>query len=178
MTTTRTHLVIINSARGSIESDIEEFFSLILSAGAAINDITYVDSQRFYRRSLIGSGKIQEIKEQVVTKCSDLVVFNHPLTPSQERNLEQAISCRVIDRTRLILDIFAQRAVTKTGKLQVELAQLNHLSTRLVRGWMHLERQKGGIGLRGPGETQLETDRRLIQQRIKSIKKRLMKIKK
>jgi GTP-binding protein HflX len=98
------------------------------------------------------------------------------LTPSQERNLEQAISCRVIDRTRLILDIFAQRAVTKTGKLQVELAQLNHLSTRLVRGWMHLERQKGGIGLRGPGETQLETDRRLIQQRIKSIKKRLTSI--
>ena len=125
---------------------------------------------------MIGAGKIQEIKEQVVTKCSDLVVFNHPLTPSQERNLEQAISCRVIDRTRLILDIFAQRAVTKTGKLQVELAQLNHLSTRLVRGWMHLERQKGGIGLRGPGETQLETDRRLIQQRIKSIKKRLTSI--
>ncbi len=173
---TRAHLVIINSAKGSIESDVEEFISLILSAGAAINGITYVDSQRFYRRSLIGSGKIQEIKEQVVTKCSDLVVFNHPLTPSQERNLEQAISCRVIDRTRLILDIFAQRAVTKTGKLQVELAQLNHLSTRLVRGWMHLERQKGGIGLRGPGETQLETDRRLIQQRIKSIKKRLNNI--
>ena len=173
---TRAHLVIINSAKGSIESDVEEFISLILSAGAAINGITYVDSQRFYRRSLIGSGKIQEIKEQVVTKCSDLVVFNHPLTPSQERNLEQAISCRVIDRTRLILDIFAQRAVTKTGKLQVELAQLNHLSTRLIRGWMHLERQKGGIGLRGPGETQLETDRRLIQQRIKSIKKRLSNI--
>ena len=173
---TRAHLVIINSAKGSIESDVEEFISLILSAGAAINGITYVDSQRFYRRSLIGSGKIQEIKEEVVAKCSDLVVFNHPLTPSQERNLEQAISCRVIDRTRLILDIFAQRAVTKTGKLQVELAQLNHLSTRLVRGWMHLERQKGGIGLRGPGETQLETDRRLIQQRIKSIKKRLTSI--
>ena len=173
---TRAHLVIINSAKGSIKSDVEEFISLILSAGAAINGITYVDSQRFYRRSLIGSGKIQEIKEQVVTKCSDLVVFNHPLTPSQERNLEQAISCRVIDRTRLILDIFAQRAVTKTGKLQVELAQLNHLSTRLIRGWMHLERQKGGIGLRGPGETQLETDRRLIQQRIKSIKKRLTSI--
>ena len=173
---TRAHLVIINSAKGSIESDVEEFISLILSAGAAINGITYVDSQRFYRRSLIGSGKIQEIKEQVVTKCSDLVVFNHTLTPSQERNLEQAISCRVIDRTRLILDIFAQRAVTKTGKLQVELAQLNHLSTRLIRGWMHLERQKGGIGLRGPGETQLETDRRLIQQRIKSIKKKLTSI--
>ena len=173
---TRAHLVIINSAKGSIESDVEEFISLMLSAVAAINGITYVDSQRFYRRSLIGSGKIQEIKEQVVTKCSDLVVFDLPLTPSQERNLEQAINCRVIDRTRLILDIFAQRAVTKTGKLQVELAQLNHLSTRLVRGWMHLERQKGGIGLRGPGETQLETDRRLIQQRIKSIKKRLTSI--
>ena len=174
--TTRTHLVIINSAKGSIESDIEEFISLALSAGAAINDITYVDSRQFYRRSLIGAGKIQEITKQVATKCSDLVVFNHSLTPSQERNLEQAISCRVIDRTRLILDIFAQRAVTKTGKLQVELAQLNHLSTRLIRGWMHLERQKGGIGLRGPGETQLETDRRLIQKRIKSIKKRLKSI--
>lgn len=132
--TTRAHLVIINSAKGSIESDSEEFFSLVLSAGAAINDITYVDSRRFYRRSLIGAGKIQEITKKVATKCSDLVVFNHSLTPSQERNLEQAISCRVIDRTRLILDIFAQRAVTKTGKLQVELAQLNHLSTRLIRG--------------------------------------------
>jgi len=173
---TKAHLAIINSRRGLIEYDVEEFISLILSAGATINEITYVDTQRFYRRSLIGSGKIQEIKDQVANKCSNLVVFNYPLNPSQERNLEQAIGCRVIDRTRLILDIFAQRAVTKTGKLQVELAQLNHLSTRLIRGWKHLERQKGGIGLRGPGEKQLETDRRLIQQRIKSIKKRLTNI--
>ena len=111
---TKAHLVIINSAKGSIESDVEEFISLILSAGAAINGITYVDSQRVYRRSLIGSGKIQEIKEPVVTKCSDLVVFNLPLTPSQERNLEQTINCRVIDRPRLIMNIFAQREVAKT----------------------------------------------------------------
>jgi GTP-binding protein HflX len=104
------------------------------------------------------------------------VIFNHSLSPSQERNLERALSCRVLDRTGLILDIFAQRARTHEGKLQVELAQLRHMSTRLVRGWTHLERQKGGIGLRGPGETQLETDRRLLRARIKSIGARLEKV--
>ena len=170
----KVHLVIVNSAKGSIESDNEEFISLVLSAGAVINEITYIYARRFFRRSLIGKGKIREITQQIIVKDSDLVIFNHSLTASQERNLELDFNCRVIDRTRLILDIFAQRAVTNAGKLQVELAQLNHLSTRLIRGWTHLERQKGGIGLRGPGETQLETDRRLIQDRIKSIQKKLI----
>jgi len=170
----KVHLVIVNSAKGSIESDNEEFISLVLSAGAVINEITYIYARRFFRRSLIGKGKIREIAQQIIVKDSDLVIFNNSLTASQERNLELDFDCRVIDRTRLILDIFAQRAVTNAGKLQVELAQLNHLSTRLIRGWTHLERQKGGIGLRGPGETQLETDRRLIQYRIKSIQKKLI----
>ena len=170
----KVHLVIVNSAKGSIESDNEEFISLVLSAGAVINEITYIYARRFFRRSLIGKGKIREITQQIIVKDSDLVIFNNSLTASQERNLELDFDCRVIDRTRLILDIFAQRAVTNAGKLQVELAQLNHLSTRLIRGWTHLERQKGGIGLRGPGETQLETDRRLIQYRIKSIQKKLI----
>ena len=170
----KVHLVIVNSAKGSIESDNEEFISLVLSAGAVINEITYFYARRFFRRSLIGKGKIREIAQQIIIKDSDLVIFNNSLTASQERNLELDFNCRVIDRTRLILDIFAQRAVTNAGKLQVELAQLNHLSTRLIRGWTHLERQKGGIGLRGPGETQLETDRRLIQDRIKSIQKKLI----
>ena len=170
----KVHLVIVNSAKGSIESDNEEFISLVLSAGAVINEITYIYARRFFRRSLIGKGKIREIAQQIIVKDSDLVIFNNSLTASQERNLELDFNCRVIDRTRLILDIFAQRAVTNAGKLQVELAQLNHLSTRLIRGWTHLERQKGGIGLRGPGETQLETDRRLIQYRIKSIQKKLI----
>ncbi len=169
----KVHLVIVNSAKGSIESDNEEFISLVLSAGAVINEITYIYARRFFRRSLIGKGKIREIAQQIIVKDSNLVIFNNSLTASQERNLELDLNCRVIDRTRLILDIFAQRAVTNAGKLQVELAQLNHLSTRLIRGWTHLERQKGGIGLRGPGETQLETDRRLIQYRIKSIQKKL-----
>ncbi len=170
----KVHLVIVNSAKGSIESDNEEFISLVLSAGAVINEITYIYARRFFRRSLIGKGKIREIAQQIIVKDSNLVIFNNSLTASQERNLELDLNCRVIDRTRLILDIFAQRAVTNAGKLQVELAQLNHLSTRLIRGWTHLERQKGGIGLRGPGETQLETDRRLIQYRIKSIQKKLI----
>src|SRR5690606_14295218 len=115
---------------------------------------------------LIGSGKVEELRDLVREGEVELVIFNHTLTPSQERNLERALECRVLDRTGLILDIFAQRARTHEGKLQVELAQLEHMSTRLVRGWTHLERQKGGIGLRGPGETQLETDRRLLRVRI------------
>ena len=123
----------------------------------------------------ITKGKAERIKDFVNESESDLVIFNHELTPSQERNLENIFKARVLDRTGLILDIFAERASSHIGKLQVELAQLTHLSTRLVRGWSHLERQKGGIGLRGPGETQLETDRRLINQRIKNIKNRLDK---
>src|SRR5690606_38812532 len=132
----------------------------------------YQPSPRF----LIGSGKVDELRALVKAGEGDLVIFNHVLTPSQERNLERELECRVIDRTGLILDIFAQRARTHEGKLQVELAQLRHIATRLVRGWTHLERQKGGIGLRGPGETQLETDRRLIRGRIQNILARLDKV--
>ena len=128
------------------------------------------------RKTFIGKGKLEEVAEQVVAQEIDVVLFNHSLTPSQERNLEQQLQCRVLDRTGLILDIFAQRAQSFEGKLQVELAQLKHLSTRLVRGWTHLERQKGGIGLRGPGETQLETDRRLLGKRIKYLNNRLAKV--
>jgi len=121
---------------------------------------------------------VEEIRTQVEQQKAEVVLFNHALSPSQERNLESELKCRVLDRTGLILDIFAQRARTHEGKLQVELAQLQHMSTRLVRGWTHLERQKGGIGLRGPGETQLESDRRLLRARIKAISKRLDKVRK
>ncbi|MBF08615.1 MAG: GTPase HflX [Cobetia sp.] len=127
-------------------------------------------------RTFIGEGKLEEVQEALAVHEAELVIFNHSLSPSQQRNLEATLKCRVIDRTGLILDIFAQRARTHEGKLQVELAQLEYMSTRLVRGWTHLERQKGGIGLRGPGETQLETDRRLLRARIKSIHKRLEKV--
>lgn len=124
----------------------------------------------------IGTGKLEELKSCVRQYDADAVLFNHALTPSQERNLETALGVRTVDRNGLILDIFAQRAQSFEGKLQVELAQLQHLSTRLVRGWTHLERQKGGIGLRGPGETQLETDRRLLNLRMKQIRKRLERV--
>ena len=127
-------------------------------------------------RYCIGSGKLAELAEAVRSYEAQLVLFDHALTPSQERNLERALNVRVVDRAALILDIFAQRAQSFEGKLQVELAQLRHLSTRLVRGWTHLERQKGGIGLRGPGETQLETDKRLIANKIRQIRKRLDKV--
>ena len=129
-------------------------------------------------RTFVGSGKLEEIRDEVTLHEAEVVMFNHVLSPSQERNLEKELQCRVLDRTGLILDIFAQRARTHEGKLQVELAQLQHVSTRLVRGWTHLERQKGGLGLRGPGETQLETDRRLLRVRIKSITARLEKVRK
>jgi len=128
------------------------------------------------KATFVGRGKADEIKEFVEANGIELVILNHTVSPIQERNLDKHVCCRVLDRTGLILDIFAQRARTREGKLQVELAQLKHISTRLVRGWTHLERQKGGIGLRGPGETQLETDRRLIGQRIKSLHKRLEKV--
>jgi GTP-binding protein HflX len=124
-------------------------------------------------KTFAGKGKVQEISALLAATEADLVIFNHELSPAQERNLERALNCRVIDRTSLILDIFALRAQSAEGKLQVELAQLEHLSTRLVRGWTHLERQRGGIGLRGPGETQLETDRRLLGNRVKTLKERL-----
>ena len=169
------HMDIYDEAH---RENLSEFKELVLSSGAEIMTITTTSRQKADPRYFIGSGKAKEIAELVKAHEADLVLFNHQLAASQERNLERLIECRVLDRTGLILDIFAQRARSFEGKLQVELAQLKHLSTRLVRGWTHLERQKGGIGLRGPGETQLETDRRLLNARIKQINKRLEKVKK
>ncbi|MET1256637.1 ribosome rescue GTPase HflX [Aliikangiella maris] len=160
------------------KEDKDEFVDLAVSAGLQVKDIIGGSRNSPHPRYFIGTGKADEIAQQVKDKQADVVLFNHTLSPAQERNLEKLVECRVIDRTGLILDIFAQRAQSHEGKLQVELAQLNHLSTRLVRGWTHLERQKGGIGLRGPGETQLETDRRLLRERIKTIQKRLEKVEK
>ncbi|MFL0810397.1 MAG: GTPase HflX [Agarilytica sp.] len=159
-------------------NDPREFEDLALSAGADPTDFLFGRRNAPDPKYFIGSGKLEELIELVVGHGAELVIFNHDLSPSQERNLEEELQCRVLDRTGLILDIFAQRARTHEGKLQVELAQLQHMSTRLIRGWTHLERQKGGIGLRGPGETQLETDRRLLRGRIKSINKRLDKVRK
>ena len=149
---------------------------MTLSAGTVISGITYVNIKKFNRNTLIGKGKLQLIKEDLEAVDIDLIIFNKDLIASQERNLEKILKYPVIDRSRLILEIFARRAQTNSGKLQVELAQLKHLSTRLIRGWTHLERQKGGIGLRGPGEKQLETDRRLLQARIRFIELKLKKI--
>ncbi|GGX95169.1 GTPase HflX [Litchfieldella qijiaojingensis] len=156
--------------------DPGEFLELVRSAGAEPATLLQGSRHRPDPRTFIGSGKLEELQELLAVHHAELVIFNHALSPSQERNLERALKCRVLDRTGLILDIFAQRARTHEGKLQVELAQLEYMSTRLVRGWTHLERQKGGIGLRGPGETQLETDRRLLRGHIKSIHKRLDKV--
>ncbi len=156
--------------------DPGEFLELVRSAGAEPATLLSGSRHRPDSRTFIGSGKVEELREALGVHGAELVIFNHALSPSQERNLEQVLKCRVLDRTGLILDIFAQRARTHEGKLQVELAQLEYMSTRLVRGWTHLERQKGGIGLRGPGETQLETDRRLLRARIKAIHKRLEKV--
>ncbi len=156
--------------------DLGEFELLAESAGA--NQLALVTGSRSRpdAKYFVGSGKVQEIAELVREHDADIVLFNHSLSPSQERNIERVVQCRVLDRTGLILDIFAQRARTYEGKLQVELAQLNHLSTRLVRGWTHLERQRGGIGLRGPGETQLETDRRLLRTRVNQLNNRIEKV--
>ncbi len=156
--------------------DLNEFELLADSAGADRLALVTGSRSRPDAKYFVGSGKAQEIAELVREHDADIVLFNHNLSPSQERNIEALVQCRVLDRTGLILDIFAQRARTYEGKLQVELAQLNHLSTRLVRGWTHLERQKGGIGLRGPGETQLETDRRLLQVRVTQLKTKLEKV--
>ncbi|MEM7017621.1 MAG: ribosome rescue GTPase HflX [Pseudomonadota bacterium] len=155
---------------------LEEFVDLVSAAG--VEPVVTVTGQRRIPDPgyFIGRGKLDEISAQRRETDADVVIFNHSLSPAQERNIERALQCRVVDRTGLILDIFAQRARSFEGKLQVELAQLRHLSTRLVRGWTHLERQKGGIGLRGPGETQLETDRRLLGKRIEQIKRRLEKV--
>ncbi|MDB9747223.1 GTPase HflX [Gammaproteobacteria bacterium] len=158
-----------------LENIYEEFYELVISAGAEIVEKSISKQKTPSVSHFIGKGKLDEIKHLVETSCAELVIVNHQLSASQARNLELQLKVRVIDKTELILDIFASRATTHIGKLQVELAQLNHLSTRLIRGWTHLERQKGGIGLRGPGETQLETDRRLIGHRIKRLKSRLDK---
>ena len=158
------------------QDDSLEFHELALAAGA--QPAAFIIGSRLQPepKFFVGSGKAEEIRQAVTTYNAELVLFNHALSPAQERNLEKLFQCRVLDRTGLILDIFAQRARTFEGKLQVELAQLQHISTRLVRGWTHLERQRGGIGLRGPGETQLETDRRLVRHRIKTISQRLEKV--
>lgn len=165
----------------SIESDKEredpvEFEELALSAGAMPVEFISGARKQPSPNYFVGSGKLEEIASAVRAHKAQVVLFNHALSPSQERNLEKELHCRVLDRTGLILDIFAQRARSHEGKLQVELAQLQHLSTRLKRGWTHLDRQKGGIGLRGAGETQLELDQRMIGQRIKSIRKSLAKV--
>ncbi len=172
----RALLVHVTLTQFSEQASLTEFAELVRSAGATI--IGQITGTRRLPdpKSFIGSGKVEEIARFVADEAIDLVLFNHTLSPAQERNLEREFKCRVLDRTGLILDIFAQRARSFEGKLQVELAQLKHLSTRLVRGWTHLERQKGGIGLRGPGETQLETDRRLLAERIKHIHRRLEKV--
>ena len=172
----RAILVHLDGQNSEAREDPQEFQELALSAGAETVAFFSIPSNRLTAKYLIGSGKVEELRDQVKACEADLVIFNHVLTPSQERNLERAFECRVLDRTGLILDIFAQRARTHEGKLQVELAQLDHMSTRLVRGWTHLERQKGGIGLRGPGETQLETDRRLLRVRIRQIRQKLEKV--
>lgn len=156
--------------------DSNEFVQLVTSAGG--DPVAFITGSRKRpdARLFVGTGKLEEIREALIANEGELVLFNHSLSPSQERNIERELQCRVLDRTGLILDIFAQRAHTHEGKLQVELAQLQHMSTRLVRGWTHLERQKGGIGLRGPGESQLETDRRLLRARITAIQSRLQKV--
>ena len=155
---------------------LDEFQELSRSAGVEISAVITAPRDRPDARFFLGSGKIDEVADQVTATGADLVLVSRPLSAIQERNIEKKCQCRVLDRTTLILDIFAQRARSHEGKLQVELAQLRHLSTRLVRGWTHLERQKGGIGLRGPGETQLETDRRLVGQRIGYLKGRLDRV--
>ena len=172
----RAVLVHVIFPSGTNSEDLQEFTELVCSAGAS--PVATITGTRAAPdpRLFVGQGKAEEIHAAVTRHHADIVIFNHALSPSQERNLERLFSCRVVARTGLILDIFAQRARSFEGKLQVELAQLRHLSTRLVRGWTHLERQKGGIGLRGPGETQLESDRRLLNARIKMINKRLDKV--
>lgn len=172
----RAILVHLEGSNPEAAEDPQEFQDLALSAGADMVALVTVSRHMPTAKFLIGSGKVEELRDLVRESEAELVIFNHTLTPSQERNLERVFECRVLDRTGLILDIFAQRARTHEGKLQVELAQLDHMSTRLVRGWTHLERQKGGIGLRGPGETQLETDRRLLRVRIRQIKQKLEKV--
>lgn len=172
----RALLVQIAFPEIQFEKTLAEFHALAESAGADIIDVIVGSKQLPDPKYFIGSGKAEEVRQAVVASDIQVVLVNHQLSPSQARNLERLINCRVVDRTGLILDIFAKRARTAEGMLQVELAQLEHLMTRLIRGWTHLERQKGGIGLRGPGETQLETDRRIVRQKIKVIENRLNRV--
>jgi GTP-binding protein HflX len=172
----RAVLVGVDFGKGEFAASLEELVLLAKSAGAEpvatiIGRRSSPDAALF-----IGSGKADEVAHAVTAHKLDIVIFNHALSPAQQRNLERHLKVRVVDRTSLILDIFAQRAQSHEGKVQVELAQLQHLATRLIRGWTHLERQKGGIGLRGPGETQLETDRRLLGDRVKALRSRLDKL--
>ena len=155
---------------------LEEIQQLTESAGVSVRAVIRGKRARPDSALYAGKGRVEEIAQSLAANKAGLVIFNHELSPAQERNLEKILDCRVVDRVSLILDIFAQRARSHEGKLQVELAQLEHLSTRLVRGWTHLERQKGGIGLRGPGETQLETDRQLLGKRVKMLKEKLAKV--
>lgn len=174
--TPRALLVSVDFGRSDAAASLDELTLLVKSAGAEPCVVVTGKRQSPDATTFIGSGKVDEIAADVANESIDVVVFDHALSPAQQRNLERRLQVNVVDRTALILDIFAQRAKTHEGKVQVELAQLSHLATRLVRGWTHLERQKGGIGLRGPGETQLETDRRLIGERVKALKVKLEKL--
>ncbi|WP_241607318.1 ribosome rescue GTPase HflX [Rosenbergiella australiborealis] len=171
-------LVHIWFSQDKESEDLQEFETLVSSAGVETLQVITGSRKSPHPKYFVGEGKAEEIAQAVKATGASVVIFDHALSPAQERNVERLCECRVIDRTGLILDIFAQRARTHEGKLQVELAQLRHLATRLVRGWTHLERQKGGIGLRGPGETQLETDRRLLRNRITLILSRLQRVEK
>lgn len=169
-------LVSLDFGNTDYAESLDELVQLAESAGVQVSAVVEGKRSRPDAAFFAGSGKVDEIAD-VLRECgAGMVIFNHELSAGQQRNLEQRLQSRVIDRTTLILDIFAQRARSHEGKLQVELAQLEHLATRLVRGWTHLERQKGGIGLRGPGETQLETDRRLLGKRVKLLKEKLVKL--
>ena len=172
----RTALVGVDFGKGDFAASLDELFLLAKSAGA--QPVVTITGRRASPDAalFVGSGKADEIANAARDEALELVIFNHALSPAQQRNLERHLKVRVVDRTSLILDIFAQRAQSHEGKVQVELAQLQHLATRLVRGWTHLERQKGGIGLRGPGETQLETDRRLLGERVKALRAKLDKL--
>jgi GTP-binding protein HflX len=172
----RAALVGIDFGKGDFEASLSELSLLAKSAGA--DPVTTVIGKRASPDAafFVGSGKADEIARSATECEADIIIFNHALSPAQQRNLERHLKIRIVDRTSLILDIFAQRAKSHEGKIQVELAQLQHLATRLIRGWTHLERQKGGIGLRGPGETQLETDRRLLGDRVKALRTKLDKL--
>ena len=169
-------MVQLDFGEGDMAERLEEVHLLVESAGANVCADVVGKRRSPDPATFAGKGKVEEVAAEVAAHAANLVIFNHALSPAQERNLERRLQCRVVDRTSLILDIFAQRAQSAEGKLQVELAQLDHLATRLVRGWTHLERQKGGIGLRGPGETQHETDRRMLGKRVKLLRERLVRL--